>query len=48
MKLKRVLYLLETYGIDRILEDNMTTLPEILDLLVDLGYIDLDMYEEEE
>ena len=39
---------LESYGLDRILEDNLMTLVDVVDILVDLGYLDLEMYQEEE
>jgi len=44
MKKDEITHLLDLYGIDRILEDNQWTLPEMLDLLEELGYICLDMY----
>ena len=37
--------ILELYGLDRILEDNRKTLIELIDILVVLGYLDLEMYE---
>ena len=48
MKIHLIKEMLELYGLQRILEDNLTTLPEILDILIDLGYLDLDMYERED
>jgi hypothetical protein len=48
MKLTRVKWILEAYGLERILEDNQMMLSEALDILCDLGYIDLDMYLREE
>ena len=44
MKKEDIEQVLESYGLDRILEDNLTTLADILDTLVDLGYLNLDMY----
>jgi len=41
---ERLEYILENYGIERILEDNRWTMLEVLDLLEELGYICLDMY----
>ena len=48
LKLSEVDHILELYGLERILEDNNKTLVEILDILCDLGYIDMEMYQEEE
>jgi hypothetical protein len=48
MKSHEVYEILEKYGLERILEDNNMTLVEILDLLCDLGFLELDMYLEEE
>ena len=45
---KRVRRILETYGLDRILEDNDITIEQVVTLLEDLGYLYLEMYEEEE
>lgn len=39
---------LEERGLESILEDNQTTLVEVLDILNELGYIHLDMYLTEE
>lgn len=36
--------LLDLYGLERILEDNQTSVPEILEILEDLGYVHLDHY----
>ena len=44
MKKEDIEQVLESHGLDRILEDNLTTLVDILDILVDLGYLNLDMY----
>jgi hypothetical protein len=38
--------ILEAYGLDRILEDNQTTLTNVVGILYELGYIDLDIYTE--
>lgn len=48
MKLSEIEDILERYGLDRILEDNQMTLTEVLDLLVDLGYLELEMYDDAE
>lgn len=45
---KRVRRILEAYGLDRILEDNDITIEQVVTLLEDLGYLYLEMYEEEE
>lgn len=45
---KRVREILETYGLERILEDNDITIEQVVTLLEDLGYLYLEMYEEEE
>jgi len=47
VKLEEIENILERYGLERILEDNRVSLVEIVDLLVDLGYLDLEMYEDE-
>jgi len=44
MKEENIEQVLESYGLDRILEDNLTTLVDVLDILIDLGYLNLDMY----
>ena len=44
MKEEYIEQVLESYGLDRILEDNLTTLVDVLDILIDLGYLNLDMY----
>lgn len=36
--------ILECYGLDRILEDNLLTLVQVLSILNDLGYITLEEY----
>jgi len=48
MKLEAIEYMLEAYGIDRILEDNRMSLAEAIDILVDLGYLELEMYQSDE
>lgn len=40
-------WILEAYGLDIILEDNNISLVEVIDILVDLGYLELEMYQEE-
>ena len=40
--------LIELYGVDRILEDNQLTIQQVITLLEDLGYLELDMYKEDE
>ena len=45
---KRVRRILEAYGLDRILGDNDITIEQVVTLLEDLGYLYLEMYEEEE
>jgi len=40
--------ILEKVGLEMILGDAYLDLPEVLDILQDLGYIDLSEYEEEE
>ena len=44
---KRVKRILNAYGLERILEDNDMTIVQVVTLLEDLGYLYLDMYEEE-
>jgi len=39
--------ILESVGLEMILGDAYLDLPEVLDILQDLGYIDLSEYEEE-
>jgi hypothetical protein len=46
MRKEEVEYILEAYGLDRILEDNQMKLVDILEILNDLGYIDLEQYED--
>jgi hypothetical protein len=45
---ERLQDILDRYGLDRILEDNRWEIIDVLDLLEELGYINLEMYEEEE
>lgn len=40
-----VLDLLETYGIERILEDSNTDMPSILIVLDEIGFVELEMYD---
>jgi len=40
--------ILEKVGLEMILGDAYLDLPEVLDILQDLGYIDLSEYDEEE
>lgn len=42
-----VLDLLETYGIDRILEDSQTDIPSVLIVLDELGFVELEMYDDD-
>ena len=42
-----VLDLLETYGIDRILEDSQTDMPSVLIVLDALGFVELEMYDDD-
>ena len=39
--------LLETYGIDRLLEDSQTDMPSVLIVLDELGFAELEMYEDD-
>jgi len=48
MRKEEVEYILEAYGLDRILEDNQMDLVDILEILSDLGYIDLEQYNHED
>lgn len=45
-RLDHITELIECYGLDRILEDAQITLPEALDILDELGFICLDMYDD--
>jgi len=47
METKDIEVILERYGLERILEDNRVTLLEIVDILEQLGYINLEMYQED-
>lgn len=42
-----VLDLLETYGIERILEDSQTDMPSVLIVLDELGFVELEMYDDD-
>jgi hypothetical protein len=42
-----VLDLLEAYGIDRILEDSQTDMPSVLIVLDELGFVELEMYDDD-
>ena len=42
-----VLDLLETYGIDRILEDSQTDMPSVLMVLDELGFVEWEMYDDD-
>lgn len=44
MKKSEIKTLLELYGLERILEDNQTSVVEIVEILEDLGYLHLDDY----
>lgn len=48
MKKEDIEWVLEERGLESILEDNSTTIVELLDILNELGYIHLDMYLTEE
>jgi len=39
--------IIDTRGLDNILEDHDITLPFVLDIMDQLGYINLERYEEE-
>lgn len=41
-------YLLKTYGLRQILDDNNITVVEALEILDELGFIDLEQYKDEE
>ena len=41
-------YLLKTYGLRQILDDNKITVVEALEILDELGFIDLEQYKDEE
>lgn len=45
-RLEHITELIECYGLDRILEDHHITLPEVLDILDELGFLHLDMYDD--
>jgi len=45
---ERLQDILDRYGLDRILEDNQLKLTEALDILEELGFLCLEMYEEED
>lgn len=42
-----VLDLLETYGIERILEDSNTDMPSVLIVLDEIGFVELEMYDDD-
>ena len=44
---KKAVLALENYGLDRILEDNDLTIEMVVTLLEDLGFLYLEMYDEE-
>jgi len=44
-RLDNITELIEAYGLDRILEDAQITLPEALDILDELGFLHLDIYD---
>lgn len=48
MKQEKIEDMIENYGLERILEDNRMSLVELLDIMENLGYLDLEMYCEEE
>lgn len=47
MTKEQVEKILDRVGLEMILGDAYLDLPEVLDILQDLGYIDLERYEEE-
>ncbi len=47
MRQDKIEELLENYGLERILEDNQLTLREALDILEELGFLNLEMYYDE-
>jgi len=42
-----VLDLIETYGIERILEDSNTDMPSVLIVLDEIGFVELEMYDDD-
>jgi len=46
-RLEHITELIERYGLDRILEDHQITLPEALDILDELGFVCLDIYDDD-
>jgi hypothetical protein len=48
MDRKEIKTLLDKYGIKHILKESELTLLDMLEILSDLGYINLEKYEEEE
>ena len=46
-RLEYITELIETYGLEQILCDAELTLPQVLDLLDELGYLYLEQYEGE-
>lgn len=47
MNKQRIEEMVEAYGLERLLEDNQMTLVDMLDIMENLGYLELEMYEEE-
>lgn len=45
MKQDQINNLIDCYGLERILEDSEITLAECLDILWELGFLNLDMYD---
>jgi len=46
-RLEHITELIELYGLDRILEDHQITLPEVMDILDELGFVCLDVYDDD-
>jgi hypothetical protein len=46
-RLEHITELIELYGLDRILEDHQITLPEVMDILDELGFVCLDIYDDD-
>jgi len=44
-RLNHLTELVEAYGLERILEDAQITLPEVLDILDELGFLHLGIYD---
>jgi len=44
-RLAHITELIDLYGLDRLLEDSQITLAEALDILDELGFLHLDLYD---